>query len=227
MHEEPLKIVVKVEISVLLDGHGEFDPSRMERLTMILSNLVNSGVRIFIVTSGAIFLGTRKLGLAAQPDGLVDKQATAAVGQAELMKLYRRYFEGYNQTVAQVLLTGDIFADSERSKNARNTLEHLSALEIIPVINENDSVSTEDIEMDDNYYLVRDVSLLMNAHLLLIKGLEKETYYLVSRGTEKEFTEISEKEILEKIHGLREKVTTSGYLTLSFPEKLVSEIVQS
>lgn len=227
MHDEPLKIVVKVEISVLLDGHGEFDPSRMERLTMILSNLVNSGVRIFIVTSGAIFLGAKKLGLATQPDGLVDKQATAAVGQAELMKLYRRYFEEYNQTVAQVLLTGDIFADTERSSNARNTLEHLSSREIIPVINENDSVSTEDIEMDDNYYLVRDVSLLMNAHLLLIKGREKETYYLVTRGTEEAFTEISEKEIVEKIHSLREKVTPPGYLTFSFPEKLVTEIIQS
>ena len=226
MNEEPLKIVVKVEIRVLLDEQGEFDPGRMDRLTMILSNLVNSGVRIFIVSSGAIFLGAKKLGLSAQPEGLVDKQAMAAVGQAELMKLYRRYFEEYNQTVAQVLLTGDIIADAERSNNARNTLEHLSALEIIPVINENDSVSTEDIEMDDNYYLVRDVSQLMNVHLLLIKGQGKETYYLVPRDEERAFMEINEKELLEMIQSLQTLVTSEDYLKKPFPAALGPGIVQ-
>jgi glutamate 5-kinase len=227
MGKDPLKVVVKVEISVLLDRHGEFDAGRMERLTMILSNLVNSGMRIFIVSSGAIFLGAKKLGLTTQPEGLIDKQAMAAVGQAELMKLYRRYFEGYNQTVAQVLLTGDIFADKERSTNARNTLEHLSGLEIIPVINENDSVSTEDIEMDDNYYLVREVSDLMDVHLLLIKGRENGIYYLVTRNTSGSFAEIKEKEILDKIHALRKILFAQDYLAMPFPETLNPLIIQS
>ncbi len=226
MNENPLKIVVKVEISVLLDEQGTFDPGRMERLTMILSNLVNSGARIFIVSSGAIFLGAKKLGLDTQPEGLVDKQAMAAVGQAELMKLYRHYFEGYNQTVAQVLLTGDIFADTERSHNARNTLEHLATLEIIPLINENDSVSTEDIEMDDNYYLVRDVSLLMNAHLLLIKGREKEIYYLVTRNETEAFLEINENELLDRIQSLRKEILTHNYSEKPFPATLAPEIIQ-
>ncbi len=227
MKEEPLKIIVKVEISVLLDGKGVFDANRMERLTMIVSNLMNSGMQVSIVSSGAIFLGAKKLGLTVQPQGLVDKQATAAVGQAELMKLYRRYFEGYNQTVAQVLLTGDIFTDEERSRNARHTLEHLAALEIIPVINENDSVSTEDIEMDDNYYLVREVSRLMKAHLLLIKGREKGTYYLVTRDEKVHFTELTEGEILEKISSLQETVRKGSYLGKPFPPALVPEIIQS
>ncbi len=227
MKKDPLKIVVKVEISVLLDEKGAFDHSRMERLTMILSNLVNSGMQVFIVSSGAIYLGAKKMGLTTPPEERVDKQATAAVGQAELMKLYRRYFEGYNQTVAQVLLTGDIFADRERSRNARNTLEHLARLEIIPVINENDSVSTEDIELDDNYYLVRDVSQLMKAHLLLIKGKKKETYYLVSRDEGLLFREIPEKELLEKIFSLQEKVSKENYLAGSFPPALAPEIIQS
>jgi glutamate 5-kinase len=226
MNESPLKIVVKVEISVLLDAQGTFDPGRMERLTMILSNLVNSGMRIFIVSSGAIFLGAKKLKLDTQPEGLVDKQAMAAVGQAELMKLYRRYFEGYNQTVAQVLLTGDIFADTERSRNARNTLEHLATLEIIPLINENDSVSTEDIEMDDNYYLVRDVSLLMNAHLLLIKGREKEIYYLVTRNEKGAFLQINENDLLDRIQSLREQILTNNYSEKPFPATLAPEIIQ-
>ena len=227
MEHDPLKVVVKVEIGVLLDDAGRFDPRRMERLTMILSNLVNSGMQVFIVSSGAIYLGAKKMGLTTLPEERVDKQATAAVGQAELMKLYRRYFEGYNQTVAQVLLTGDIFADKKRSRNARNTLEHLVSLEIIPVINENDSVSTEDIEMDDNYYLVRDVARLMKVHLLLIKGRDKGTYYLVTRDEKTGFLELTEKSILEKIRSLQERVSDPAYLEKPFPPVLAPEIIQS
>ena len=227
MENGPLKVVVKVEISVLLDDTGGFDHSRMERLTMILSNLVNSGMQVFIISSGAIYLGAKKMGLTTQPEERVGMQATAAVGQAELMKLYRRYFEEYNQTVAQVLLTGDIFADKKRSRNARNTLEHLASLEIIPVINENDSVSTEDIEMDDNYYLVRDVAQLMKVHLLLIKGREKGTYYLVTRDEKADFLELTEKSILEKIRSLQERVSVSAYLEKPFPPALAPEIIQS
>ncbi len=225
--KEVLKIVVKVEISVLLDEAGRLDPGRMERLAMVLSNLANSGTHIFLVSSGAIYLGAQLLGLPAQPEGLVDKQAMAAVGQAELMKLYRRHFEGYNQTVAQVLLTGDIFADNERSGNARNTLNHLSRQEIIPVINENDSVSTEDIEMDDNYYLVRAVAGLMQAHLILVKGKEKNTWYLVRRGSPEDHEEIEEKKIVSRIHELAPRVMEEKYLNRPFPVMLPAEIIQS
>lgn len=225
--EEKLKVVVKVEVSVLLDETGAFDAGRMERLAMVLSNLANSGVHIFIVSSGAIYLGARKLDLPTQPEGLVDKQAMAAVGQAELMKRYRRYFEEYNQTVAQVLLTGDIFADNERSRNARNTLDHLTQREIIPVINENDSVSTEDIEMDDNYYLVKALAGLIQAHLVLVKGKEKETWYLVERGQDGAFEELQEEQIVSRVHELAGRINTADYLAQPFPPALSPEIIQA
>jgi len=168
MGKDPLKVVVKVEISVLLDRHGEFDAGRMERLTMILSNLVNSGMRIFIVSSGAIFLGAKKLGLTTQPEGLIDKQAMAAVGQAELMKIYQKFFESSGATVAQVLLTRDGLQEEEKRKNARNTLRKLLEMNIIPVINENDTVSTFGIRFGNNDVLSAYVAELMHASLLII-----------------------------------------------------------
>ena len=225
-HSSP-KIVVKVEIRVLLNEKGRFDPVKMERLSMVLSNLENSGAQLFIVSSGAIFLGTQKLGFNVQPEGRVDKQAVAAVGQAELMKLYRRYFEGYNQTVAQVLLTGDIFADPVRSRNACNTLTHLLELGVIPVINENDSVSTEDIELDDNYYLVRAVAGLTGAHLILVKTGRPDQYILITRGEKQMPLYIAEKELVEKIEDSKKEIFNRDYLMGAFPDVLTSEIINA
>ncbi len=227
MNQDQKKIVVKVEIHVLLGEDGTFDRARMERLTMILSNMVNSGAQIFIVSSGAIFLGAQKLGLGDQPEELVEKQAIAAVGQAELMKLYHSYFEGYNQTVAQVLLTGDIFSDPVRREYARNTLTHLSVLGVIPVINENDSVSTEDIELNDNYYLVRNVADLIGAHLLLIKGKGQHQYVLITRdpGILPFITE--EKRLMDDILGLKAVTDHPGYTGKVFPDRLPREILQT
>jgi len=225
MNTIQLKIVVKVEIRVLLDPAGMFDRGKMERLSMILSNLVNSGARIFIISSGAIFLGAQKLRLRTQPVGLVDKQAVAAVGQAELMKLYRRYFESYNQTVAQVLLTGDVFTDVVRRKNAKNTLSRLAGLGVIPVINENDSVSTEDIELNDNYYLVRNVAELINAHLLLIKTGERRKYILISRDTAERYRNLGEKDLIEEINRFTSYITRTSYINKSFPAILDTQAV--
>lgn len=221
-----MKIVVKVEIHVLLGVNGTFDRARMERLTMILSNVLNSGVQILIVSSGAIFLGTQKLGLRSQPEKLAEKQAIAAVGQAELMKLYRRYFESFNQTVAQVLLTGDIFSDPVRRENVRNTINYLSGLGVIPVINENDSVSTEDIELNDNYYLVRNVAELIKAQLLLIKGKGQGQYILISRESASPPLITAEKYLVDEIGRLNDDIIRPGYSDRDFPFLLPHEISQ-
>ncbi len=226
MKDDMIKIVVKVEISVLLDDRGRFDPRKMERLSMVLANVANSGAAILIVTSGAIFLGSKKLGLECQPAALVDKQAVAAAGQAELMKRYRQYFEGYNRTVAQVLLTGDIFADAEKSRNARNTLLYLLELGVIPVINENDSVSTEDIELNDNYYLVRSVAALTGAHLVLIKAKKPDLYIFLKGGEATEPRFIREKELTDEIALMAPALLREPSPGQAFPASLDKKLLE-
>jgi glutamate 5-kinase len=131
-----VKIVFKIEIETLFDDKGILDPAKMENLTMICANLQNSGVRVMLVSSGAIALGTRRLGKNTPPSGVTAKQATSAVGQAELIKLYQDYFEDFDQIVAQVLLTKDVIENPLRNINAKNTLNRLLEKGIIPVINE-------------------------------------------------------------------------------------------
>ena len=108
MAEKDLKIVVKIELWSLTADDGSIDPEKMDRLTLILSNLHNSGKSILIVSSGAIALGMKKLNMHNEPESFNQKQAIAAIGQAELIKTYQNYFSEFNQTVAQVLLTKDV-----------------------------------------------------------------------------------------------------------------------
>jgi len=213
---------VKVEISTLLDQHGELDAAGMERMSMVLANLSNSGSQIFIVSSGSIFLGSKKLGVPDQPDSLVDKQALSAIGQAELMKRYRRYFESYNLMVAQVLLTGDVFNDPERRNNARNTLTHLARLHVIPVINENDAVSTEDIELNDNYYLVRAVAELIRANAILIKEMKPGLYSLLSRQAKEPVGMLHEDDLIGHLTTMAPEMNAGEYISKHFPDHIQS-----
>ena len=129
------RIVVRIEISTLFDDNGKLNHQKMDRLAMVLSNLHNSGKEILMVTSGAIILGTEKLGVGINMDDYSSMMAAAAVGQAELIKLYQRYFDQYNQMVAQVLLTADIMNNNSRRQNTENTFEKLLGMNIIPIIN--------------------------------------------------------------------------------------------
>jgi glutamate 5-kinase len=103
-----------------------------------------------------------------RPDTIEGKQAIAAIGQAELVRIYEKFFSEYNQTVAQILLTKDVVTDTVKNKNARATLDTLIKMNIIPIINENDTVSTEEIEYGDNDRLSADVAILTNADLLIM-----------------------------------------------------------
>ena len=118
-------IVVRIEISTLLGANGKISTRKMDRLAMVLTNLHNSGKHVLVVSSGAIVLGSEKLKLQRIPDGQIDMQATAAVGQAELIRCYQRYFDDYNQIIAQVLLTSDIIDYPERVQNTANTFNTL------------------------------------------------------------------------------------------------------
>ena len=162
------KIVVKVGTSTLAYDNGKMNLQRMEKLVRVLADLNNSGREVILVSSGAVGMGVGMIGLDEKPTELVKKQALAAIGQVGLIRLYQKFFDEYNKTVAQVLLTRDGIENSLRRKNARNTLNQLIEMGIIPVVNENDTVITDEIEFGDNDTLSAAVATLIQADLLLI-----------------------------------------------------------
>lgn len=174
---------MRIEFSTLSNRDGRLNRKKMDRLAMILSNLHNSGKHLLVVTSGAIALGTEKLRLEKQPESLIDMQVTAAIGQAELIRVYQSVFDEYNQIVAQVLLVSDIMENEGRMENATNTFNTLLDMNIIPIINENDPVSTIDIELDDNYPLALNVARIAQADIILIKLDSNGKFMILTRGS--------------------------------------------
>jgi len=166
--KEKTRIVVKVGSSTLSFRNGKINLQRIERLARELSGIKRQGHEVILVSSGAIAVGGGLLGLREKPGKLAEKQALAAVGQAELMKIYQKFFEPEQQTVAQVLLTRDGLEEEEKRRNARNTLTRLLEMGIIPIINENDTVSTFGIRFGNNDVLAASVAALMEADLLVI-----------------------------------------------------------
>jgi glutamate 5-kinase len=162
------RIVVKVGTTTLSHPNGKMNFTRMEKLTMVLSDMMSCGKEVILVSSGAIGVGAGRLKMDAPPDGLVARQALAAIGQAELMRIYQKFFDEYHQMVAQVLLTPEGLDDETRRSNARNTLNQLITMKIIPVVNENDTVSTKEIQFGDNDSLSAMVASLVDADLLVI-----------------------------------------------------------
>jgi glutamate 5-kinase len=162
------RIVVKVGTSTLSYSSGRINFQRIERLAYVLSAIRSRNVDVILVSSGAIGVGAGRLGLKERPKDLAKKQALAAVGQAELIKIYQKFFEEYNQTVAQILLTKDVMTQPERYQNAKNTVLKLLSMMIIPIINENDTISTDEIEFGDNDTLSAYVATLVEADLLVL-----------------------------------------------------------
>jgi glutamate 5-kinase len=166
------RIVVKVGTSTLTYNNGNINLGRIEKLARILSDIVNSGKQVTLVTSGAIGVGVNKLKLKEKPQSIREKQAVAAVGQCELMHIYSKFFGEYSHIVGQVLLTRDVIEDDHIRENVCNTFETLLANKIIPIVNENDTVSIDEIEnivrFGDNDNLSATVASLVNADLLII-----------------------------------------------------------
>lgn len=163
-----MRVVVKVGTSTLTHSTGRLNLRRIEELCRTLSDLKNSGVEIALVTSGAIGVGAAKLGLAERPADTRGKQAAAAVGQCELMNIYQKLFSEYGHIAAQMLLTRDIFDDTDRLAHAKNAIKTIFTYNAIPIINENDSVSVVEIEFGDNDTLSALVAKLCCADLLVI-----------------------------------------------------------
>ncbi len=162
------KIVIKVGTSTLSYPNGRINYQKVVRLAGTLAGIQKAGRNLILVSSGAIAVGAGRLGLASRPSDLAGKQALAALGQAELIRIYRRFFEVKNQPIAQVLLTKDIVVNTVRRENAKNTLNELIKMNIIPIINENDTVATDEIEFGDNDTLSAYVAELTGADLLVL-----------------------------------------------------------
>lgn len=166
--ENAQKIVIKVGTSTLTYDGGGINIRRMEKLVKVISDIKNSKKDVILVSSGAIGVARGKMGFNDRPKCVRDKQALAAIGQCELMNYYSRMFGEYNHNVAQVLLTKDVTTDPVRNENAQNTFERLLQLGVVPVVNENDVISTEQIEFGDNDTLSATVASLVQADLLII-----------------------------------------------------------
>ena len=172
--QSSLRLVVKVGTSTLTQSSGSLNLYNMDHLARVLSDLRGKGHEVVLVSSGAIGIGTKKLRLEERPTELRMKQATAAVGQCMMMHIYDKLFSEYNRTVAQILLTGEDVDAPVRSEHLRNTFEALLELGVIPVVNENDSVSSAEIEtgkckvLGDNDTLSAIVARLCGADLLVL-----------------------------------------------------------
>ncbi|MBQ8295276.1 MAG: glutamate 5-kinase [Clostridia bacterium] len=163
-----MRIVIKVGTSTLAHATGRLNIRRTNKLCLVLSDLKNAGHELILVSSGAIGMGVGKLGLSEKPKDIPTKQAAAAVGQCELMYTYDRLFTEHNHTVAQILLTGSDFQSEERHQNFNNTLSRLLQLGVLPIINENDTIATEEIKVGDNDTLSALVAVSVHADLLII-----------------------------------------------------------
>ncbi len=167
------RIVVKVGTSTLTHENGSVDIKTIDRLCMVLSDLHNTGYEVVLVSSGAISVGVSKMRLSERPKEMKMKQAAAAVGQCELMHLYDKLFGEYGNMVGQILLTEEDIQSDYRRNNLKNTFSALLENGIIPIVNENDSVSHHQIESDkkvfgDNDTLSAFVAELCNASKLII-----------------------------------------------------------
>ena len=163
-----MRIVIKLGTSTLAHSTGLLNIKRVEEICKVVSDLKNAGHEIVLVSSGAIGMGLGKLGIKKRPDDIPTKQAAAAIGQCELMYTYDMLFSKYNHTVAQILLTGAFVAIEDYGKNLKNTFGRLLELGAIPIVNENDTVTTDEIVIGDNDTLGATVAKEVNADLLII-----------------------------------------------------------
>lgn len=162
------RVVIKVGTSTVTHSTGKINLLRMETLAREISDLQSSGRDVCLISSGAVGAGVGKINFPDRPKTLPEKQALAAIGQGRLVHMYEKFFSEYGKTVAQVLLTRDVFSNRLRYLNARHTLLTLFDFAVVPIINENDTVAVDEIKFGDNDTLSAMVSCLIDADLLII-----------------------------------------------------------
>ena len=185
-----MRIVVKIGTSTLAHATGHLNIRLVEELCRVISDIKNAGHEVIVVSSGAIGMGVGKLGLRERPKDIPSKQAAAAVGQCELMYTYDKLFGEYHHTVAQLLITGDDVANEKRHQNFSNTINRLLELGALPIINENDTVATEEIVIGDNDTLAAIVAKSIQADTLVLLS-DIDGLYTADPHTHPEATLIS------------------------------------
>ena len=224
-----MRIVVKVGTSTLAHSTGRLNIRHTEDLVKVLSDLKNAGHEVILVSSGAIGMGVGKLSLPQRPKDMATKQACASVGQCELMYTYDRLFTAYNHNVAQVLLTGVDVEDAGRRQNVENTLNRLLELGALPIINENDSVATDEItSIGDNDTLAAIVACCCKADLLVLLS-DIDGLYTANPHTHPEarllpLVERITPEILALADGVGSSLGTGGMSTKLRAAQLVTEL---
>lgn len=222
-----MRIVIKVGTSTLTHKTGQLNIRRMESICKTISDLMNQGNEIVLVSSGAIGMGASKIGKAQKPEDMATKQACASIGQCRLMYGYDRNFSEYNHTVSQILLTNSDIEDEERRNHFKNTCNRLIELGVIPIINENDTVSTAEIEIGDNDTLGAIVAKSIKADLLIvlsdIEGLyTKDPRKNCDAKLLKEVKELNE-EIISMAGGSGTSFGTGGMATKLNAAKITME----
>lgn len=212
-----MKIVIKIGTSTLAYPSGHLNIRRVEELCKVISDIKNAGNQVIVVSSGAIAMGVGKLGLQERPKDIPTKQAAAAVGQCELMYIYDKLFGEYNQTVAQLLITGEDVENETRHSNFSNTLCRLMELGSIPIINENDTVATKEIVIGDNDTLAAIVAQSVKADKLVllsdIDGLYTADPHKDSNATLIQVIHKIDDKILSLAGGSGSNLGTGGMIT--------------
>ena len=222
-----MRTVIKVGTSTLTYPSGKVNIRRFRELVSAVSDITNAGNEVILVSSGAIGMGVGKLHLGKRPTDIAAKQAAAAVGQCELMYMYDNEFAKYNQTVAQILLTAPDLKCDDRREKFHNTLEKLIEFGAVPIINENDTVATEEIVFGDNDTLAAEVAVSVGADLLILLS-DIDGLYTGNPKTDKsaklipEVRELTE-EIMELGGGAGSSLGTGGMQTKLKAAKIATE----
>ena len=198
-----MRVVIKIGTSTLTYENGCVNIRRIETLCRVISDMKNAGNEVIMVSSGAIGMGVGKLNLKERPRDIAGKQAAAAVGQCELMYVYDKEFSAYNHTVAQILLTAPDLKCEDRHKKFENTMERLLELGVLPIINENDTVATEEIVFGDNDTLSAEVAVSIRADLLILLSDIDGLYSSDPRKS-------AEAKLIDEVHELTDEIMALG-----------------
>ncbi len=221
------RIVVKVGTSSLTHDTGKLNLKRIEGLVRVLSDLRNRGLEVILVSSGAVGAGVGKLNLPEKPSDTRKKQALAAIGQASLVSTYDRFFAEYGHLTAQVLLTKYILDEKHTFENAKAAFSTMFSYGVIPIVNENDVISTYELEFGDNDTLSAYVALLVEADLLIILS-DIDGFYSGNPETDKDaklipLIEEIDDNLLSLAGGAGSKRGTGGMKTKLNAAKMVTD----
>ena len=222
------RVVIKIGTSSLTYENGHINLHRIGKLARVICDLENQGREVVLVSSGAIGVGVDKLKLPSKPTEVSMRQAAASVGQSILMNIYNQFFSEYGYTVAQILLTKDVIDRTDSKQNVTNTFNELLAMNVVPIVNENDTVSVDEIKFGDNDFLSYVVASLIKADALIILS-DIDGFYDKNPNEFKDahmyhtITDLSER-IEAEAGGAGSKLGTGGMLTKVHACRLAAEL---